>query len=131
MFGELGIMLHIRGQDSWASAWTSYILLEDFHSCLVLEVMLLSYILNESKYVYLAPNVSSTFIDPLEASYVISLSEKTLPLPHDSNWRSQGINFSKDSKCQSKAGLCLRVNYVGGGICRPVSANYDYFRTRI
>jgi len=77
----------------------------------------LSYILNASKNVYPAPKVSATFIGPLETSYEISLFAKTLQSSHTSNWRSHGISFSTDSKCQSKAGPCIGVNYDGGGIC--------------
>jgi len=119
--GELGTMFHIRRQGLRSGDWTSYILLEDFHFSLVLQVMFLSYILTGSKNVYPAPNISVIFIDPLETSYAISLFYKTLNLPHAPTWRSLGINFSTDSKYQSKTGLCLRVSYDGSGICRQVS----------
>jgi len=131
VFGELGIMFHIRGQGFRASAWTPHILLEDFHFCLVLQVLLLSYIFKGSKNIYSTPNVSVTVIDPLETSYEISLFGKTLQSPHTSNWRLHGINFSTDSKYQSIAGSYLGMNYDGGAICLLVSANYDYFHSHI
>jgi hypothetical protein len=93
--------------------------------------MLLSYILKASKNIYPTPNVSITFIDPLETSYEISLFEKMLQSPHTSNWRLHCINFSTDSKYQSNGGPYLRLNYDSGGICRLISANYYYFRLRI
>jgi hypothetical protein len=55
--------------------------LEDFHFYLVQQVMLLSYILNASKNIYPTPNVSITFIAPLETSYEISLLRRRFSHP--------------------------------------------------
>jgi hypothetical protein len=82
--------------------------------------------LNGAKNFYPARNVSVTFIDPLKTSYVISLFEKMQQSPLASTWRSKGIDCSRDSKKQSKAELCLRVNYDGFGSCQLVLAIYSY-----